>query len=376
MLFGDYFDGSIFVLPEHNPLRELGEEFHGPLEFVLDAFTGADASISRRPARSSRGSFTSSAPICPARWQQQFSGLYRVLDEQVLLRLVQRERAREGRAAARRRSSGGSATKRSSTAALVNGSAQTVGLRRGGRARFAVGLPLSLCVRDDLRTRGARRLAGVQGVTWQRIAMNSWPLAEHSGLAADRRRRSPCCCSAPARARSSASRSRSARPILTFVVSIPLYTRFRRRRPPRCSSSRTCRGSGASRRSMRSASTASRCRCPAHDVPDADRRDRGLAGDQAATRAVLRVVPDARRADDRRVRGNRRAALLRLLGSDARADVHHHRRLGRRAAHLRDRQVLPLHVPGLRVHARRADLHVPEGRRSTRSRRSRACRSR
>ena len=36
---------------------------------------------------------------------------------------------------------------------------------------------------------------------------------------------------------------------------------------------------------------------------------------------------------------------------------------GGAAAHLRDDQVLPVHVPGLRVHAGRADLHVPEDRR-------------
>jgi hypothetical protein len=87
----------------------------------------------------------------------------------------------------------------------------------------------------------------------------------------------------------------------------------------------------------------------------------GLAGDQAQTCAVFRVVPPARGHDDRRVRGDRRAAVLRLLGSDARADVHHHRRVGRGAARLRDDQVLPLHLPGLGVHAGRADLHVPQG---------------
>ena len=43
---------------------------------------------------------------------------------------------------------------------------------------------------------------------------------------------------------------------------------------------------------------------------------------------------------------------------------------GGAAARLRDGEVLPVHVPGLRVHARRPDLHVPAGRRATRSRRS------
>ncbi len=40
VLFGDYFAGSIFVLDGQNPLREIGEEFHGSWEFVMHAFTG------------------------------------------------------------------------------------------------------------------------------------------------------------------------------------------------------------------------------------------------------------------------------------------------------------------------------------------------
>jgi len=35
MLFGDYFGASIFVLPEHNVLATLGEEWHGPLTMIL-----------------------------------------------------------------------------------------------------------------------------------------------------------------------------------------------------------------------------------------------------------------------------------------------------------------------------------------------------
>jgi NADH-quinone oxidoreductase subunit L len=39
MLFGDFFDGAIFVLEEHNVLHEVGEEFHGSASFVWHAFT-------------------------------------------------------------------------------------------------------------------------------------------------------------------------------------------------------------------------------------------------------------------------------------------------------------------------------------------------
>jgi NADH-quinone oxidoreductase subunit L len=40
MLFGDYFDGSLFVLPQHDVLGHVGEEFHGPIGFVLHGFQG------------------------------------------------------------------------------------------------------------------------------------------------------------------------------------------------------------------------------------------------------------------------------------------------------------------------------------------------
>ncbi len=40
VLFGDYFGNAIFVLPEHDVLGHVKEEFHGPAMFVLHAFTG------------------------------------------------------------------------------------------------------------------------------------------------------------------------------------------------------------------------------------------------------------------------------------------------------------------------------------------------
>jgi NADH-quinone oxidoreductase subunit L len=38
MLFGKFFDGAIQVAPANNVLEHIGEEFHGPAEFVLSAF--------------------------------------------------------------------------------------------------------------------------------------------------------------------------------------------------------------------------------------------------------------------------------------------------------------------------------------------------
>jgi NADH-quinone oxidoreductase subunit L len=41
VLFGDYFGGAISVLPAHDVLGQMKEEFHGPALFVLHAFQGA-----------------------------------------------------------------------------------------------------------------------------------------------------------------------------------------------------------------------------------------------------------------------------------------------------------------------------------------------
>jgi NADH-quinone oxidoreductase subunit L len=38
MLFGDYFNGVLYVTEEHNVLGHVGEEYHGPLQFILHAF--------------------------------------------------------------------------------------------------------------------------------------------------------------------------------------------------------------------------------------------------------------------------------------------------------------------------------------------------
>ena len=100
----------------------------------------------------------------------------------------------------------------------------------------------------------------------------------------------------------------------------------------------------------------------ADDLHHAAGRHCRLDRDREAPDAVLRRLPDPRRPDDRRVRGARRDAVLRALGSHADPDVRDHRRLGRPAARLRHGQVLPLHLPGLGAHAGGADLHVPEGR--------------
>ena len=94
-------------------------------------------------------------------------------------------------------------------------------------------------------------------------------------------------------------------------------------------------------------------------------------------RPVLRRVPDHVGAAERRVRGARRGAVLRVLRGHADPDVHHHRRLGRRQPGLRGAQVLPLHAVRLAADAGRAALPVQQVRRQLRrSSTGASCRSR
>jgi NADH-quinone oxidoreductase subunit L len=79
VLFGDWFDGSIFVFPGHDPLRELAEEFQGPLSFITHSFTASAAVYLAAAGAVVAWYLYLKRPDLPAHWQQQFSALYRVL---------------------------------------------------------------------------------------------------------------------------------------------------------------------------------------------------------------------------------------------------------------------------------------------------------
>jgi NADH-quinone oxidoreductase subunit L len=79
VLFGGVFEGAIVVRPEHDVLGELGREFAGPLEFLLQAL--------RAPALYLAGAGVLVAwflylrrPDLPARLRTRFAPVYRVLD--------------------------------------------------------------------------------------------------------------------------------------------------------------------------------------------------------------------------------------------------------------------------------------------------------
>ena len=90
-----------------------------------------------------------------------------------------------------------------------------------------------------------------------------------------------------------------------------------------------------------------------HDVPRRDRHHRQLELRQGPRDGLLRLAAAAAGGHGRRVLRHRPLPLLRVLGGHARADVLHHRHLGRAAAHLRGHQVLPVHAGRQPAHAGR-----------------------
>ncbi len=137
VLLGDWFDDSIFVLEEHNPLHEVAAEFHGPLQFVLHGFTGPAVYLAALGAFAAWFLYLK-RPDLPARWLEQYSGLHRVLmnkyyfdwfNENVL--------ARGGRALGGFLWRAGDET--IIDGGLVNGSAKIVGLLSGALRKIQTG---------------------------------------------------------------------------------------------------------------------------------------------------------------------------------------------------------------------------------------------
>jgi NADH-quinone oxidoreductase subunit L len=137
VLVGDWFDGAIFVMPEHNPLEEVGAEFHGSLQFVLHGFTGPAVYLAALGALVAWFLYLK-RPDLPARWLVQFSGLHRVLmnkyyfdwfNENVL--------ARGGRMLGEFFWKAGDQT--IIDGGLVNGSAKTVSLLSGALRKLQTG---------------------------------------------------------------------------------------------------------------------------------------------------------------------------------------------------------------------------------------------
>ena len=79
MLFGDWFDGAIFDARGAQPAAtSVGEEFHGPLQFVLHGFTGPAVYLAALGAFAAWFLYLK-RPDIPGALAEQYSGLHRVL---------------------------------------------------------------------------------------------------------------------------------------------------------------------------------------------------------------------------------------------------------------------------------------------------------
>jgi NADH-quinone oxidoreductase subunit L len=79
MLFGDWFGSSIVVAEPHDVLRELREEWHGVVPFILHGFLSAPFWLAVAGIATAAYCYLVN-PAFPARVQKRFSALYTLLD--------------------------------------------------------------------------------------------------------------------------------------------------------------------------------------------------------------------------------------------------------------------------------------------------------
>jgi NADH-quinone oxidoreductase subunit L len=78
VVFGDYFGNAIFVIPEHDVLKHVGEEYHGPWAFILHAFQGPVVYMALAGLVAA-WLFYIKRPDLPAKISAAFSPLYKLL---------------------------------------------------------------------------------------------------------------------------------------------------------------------------------------------------------------------------------------------------------------------------------------------------------
>jgi NADH-quinone oxidoreductase subunit L len=78
LLFGDFFQESLVILPPHQVVEELGREFHNPLSFALDGFLGAPFWLVVAGTVSAWYCYLQ-RPELPGQLSQRFAGIYQVL---------------------------------------------------------------------------------------------------------------------------------------------------------------------------------------------------------------------------------------------------------------------------------------------------------
>jgi NADH-quinone oxidoreductase subunit L len=78
LLFGDFFGKSIFVLPDHNVLEKLKEEWHGPAQFVLHGLLSPTLWVAVAGIAATTYLYIFN-PAMPARIAGSLGGLYKLL---------------------------------------------------------------------------------------------------------------------------------------------------------------------------------------------------------------------------------------------------------------------------------------------------------
>lgn len=79
MVFGDFFKGAIFVLPEHDVLAHFGENYHGLFGFIIHGLVTPPFWLAALGVATAYV-FYIKRPDIPAKLQKKFSWLYKVLD--------------------------------------------------------------------------------------------------------------------------------------------------------------------------------------------------------------------------------------------------------------------------------------------------------
>ncbi len=79
MVFGDFFGSAIFVLPEHDVLKHVGEEFHGAFSFVLHGMSQLPFLLAMAGIVTAYYLYMVRVDL-PAKIQQRFQWLHRILD--------------------------------------------------------------------------------------------------------------------------------------------------------------------------------------------------------------------------------------------------------------------------------------------------------
>ncbi|NQY26699.1 MAG: NADH-quinone oxidoreductase subunit L [Piscirickettsiaceae bacterium] len=79
MVFGDFFGSAIFVLPEHDVLKHVGEEFHGAFSFVLHGMSQLPFLLAMAGIATAYYLYMVRVDL-PAKIQQRFQWLHRILE--------------------------------------------------------------------------------------------------------------------------------------------------------------------------------------------------------------------------------------------------------------------------------------------------------